>query len=217
MEPSVAISSETRPFLPSAAMRTCSSARKIGRGGDLGEELALRALRGQRSGVRSSCDSADLMSSSGLCRGPMLAARVASKWQLGPRDQAADDTLDGSPTCAAKTSVTPLSGPGGLVDERLEACGVLDGEIGQHLAVDLDAGLVEAVDKSAVGQPVLAHGRVDALDPQRAEACASSACGRDRRTASPSRPPAWRRGSCSCAGRSSPWRPSGLSCAWRGR
>ena len=34
--------------------------------------------------------------------------------------------------------------------------------------VDLDAGLAQAVDKSAVGKAVLAHGGVDALDPERA-------------------------------------------------
>src|SRR5262249_45423873 len=34
---------------------------------------------------------------------------------------------------------------------------------------DGNAGLVEAVDKSTVGHAVLAHGGIDALDPQRAE------------------------------------------------
>ena len=57
----------------------------------------------------------------------------------------------------------------GLVDQRLECRRVLDRDIRQHLAVDLDAGLRQAVNKSAVGQAVLAHGRVDALDPERAE------------------------------------------------
>ena len=81
----------------------------------------------------------------------------------------------------------------------------------------LDAGLVEAVDKSAVGHAVLAHRRVDALDPQSAERALLALAVAIVRTAAPSRPPAWRRGSCSCAGRNSPWRPSELSCAWRGR
>src|SRR5690606_35082657 len=39
----------------------------------------------------------------------------------------------------------------------------------QVLAVDLDAGLVQAVDQLAVGEPVLARGGVDARDPQAAE------------------------------------------------
>src|SRR5882757_2922659 len=58
---------------------------------------------------------------------------------------------------------------GGLVAERLEAGRVLDGEVGEHLAVYSDAREVQAVDKSAVGQSVLAHGGVDALNPERAE------------------------------------------------
>jgi hypothetical protein len=45
-------------------------------------------------------------------------------------------------------------------------CGrVVEGEGGEHLAVHLDTGLVQTVDKSAVGDPVLAHRRIDALDP----------------------------------------------------
>jgi hypothetical protein len=62
-----------------------------------------------------------------------------------------------------------LDGGGRLIGKRLETRRILHRELGQHLAVDLDPGLVEAVDKSAVGQPVLARGRVDALDPERAE------------------------------------------------
>src|SRR5690606_2061032 len=41
--------------------------------------------------------------------------------------------------------------------------------VGKHLAVDFDAGLVQAVDEAAVGQAMLADGSVDALDPQSAE------------------------------------------------
>ncbi len=45
----------------------------------------------------------------------------------------------------------------------------MDGEVGKHLAVDLDPGLREPADKSAVGQTVLAAAGIDALDPERAE------------------------------------------------
>src|SRR5690606_7995684 len=44
-----------------------------------------------------------------------------------------------------------------------------DGEVGQDLAVDFDPRLVQPVDKAAVGQAVLTHGGVDALDPERTE------------------------------------------------
>src|SRR5271167_4264802 len=57
----------------------------------------------------------------------------------------------------------------GLVDDRLERGWLVDGEIGQHLAVHDDPGFAEAGDKSAVGEPEAADGGVEALDPQSAE------------------------------------------------
>jgi hypothetical protein len=45
----------------------------------------------------------------------------------------------------------------------------VDGEIRQHLAIDNDARLGEAVDKSAVGQAERTNRRVDALNPECAE------------------------------------------------
>src|SRR5690606_41309176 len=54
-------------------------------------------------------------------------------------------------------------------NQRGESCGLGDREIGEHLAVDRDLSLAEAVDKSTIGQPVIAHRGVDALDPQGAE------------------------------------------------
>src|SRR6185295_1941076 len=57
----------------------------------------------------------------------------------------------------------------GRIDDRLECGRFSHGEIGKHLAVDLDPGLTEAVDKSAVGEAVFADSRIDALNPERAE------------------------------------------------
>ena len=45
----------------------------------------------------------------------------------------------------------------------------MDGEVGEDLAVDFDASLVQAVDEAAVGQAEFADGSVDTLDPQSAE------------------------------------------------
>src|SRR6476646_4472150 len=48
----------------------------------------------------------------------------------------------------------------------------MHGEIGHHLAVDVDAGLVETVDETGVGQRAFARfadGGIDALDPEGAE------------------------------------------------
>src|SRR5258708_3785147 len=57
----------------------------------------------------------------------------------------------------------------GLFSDRLERRRLVDGEVRQHLAVDRDARLGEAVDKDAVGHAERTHGGVEALDPQCAE------------------------------------------------
>src|SRR5579883_2157185 len=57
----------------------------------------------------------------------------------------------------------------GLFDDRGERGRLMDGEFGQDLAVDFDPGRGQPGDEAAIGQAVLAHGGVDALDPQRAE------------------------------------------------
>src|SRR6202051_1167276 len=57
----------------------------------------------------------------------------------------------------------------GLFGDRLERRRFGDGEIRQHLAVDRDARLGQAVDEDAVGHAERTHGGIEALDPQRAE------------------------------------------------
>src|SRR4051794_35538660 len=59
--------------------------------------------------------------------------------------------------------------PLGLLDNRRESRRLGDGEIGQDLAIHCDAGADEAGDEARIGQAVLAHRRVDALNPQGAE------------------------------------------------
>src|SRR4051794_3392138 len=59
-----------------------------------------------------------------------------------------------------------LSGGLGKASEGL---GVADGDVGQHLAVQLDAGQLEPVHEGPVAHPVLPRGGVDAGDPQAAE------------------------------------------------
>src|SRR5258707_12301153 len=56
-----------------------------------------------------------------------------------------------------------------LIHQSLERNWLVDRQIGQNLAVDLDPGAGEPGDKSAVGETMFAHGGVDALDPQGAE------------------------------------------------
>src|SRR5215217_3429764 len=57
----------------------------------------------------------------------------------------------------------------GALGESAEGLGVARGDVRQHLAVELDAGQLEAVHERAVGHPVLARGGVDAGDPEAAE------------------------------------------------
>src|SRR5262245_20094518 len=73
---------------------------------------------------------------------------------------------------SAKPVSTRGLAPRGLrssLDQAFEGCGLVHGDVGQHLAVELDPGLLQAVDQPPVGESVLARRRVDALDPQRAE------------------------------------------------
>jgi hypothetical protein len=73
-------------------------------------------------------------------------------------------------------------GSGGLGESRLdplhqglERLRLANGEIGEHLAVDLDPRPVDAVDELGVSEPVLARAGVDALNPEPAEAAFAGA------------------------------------------
>src|SRR5215210_6931367 len=57
----------------------------------------------------------------------------------------------------------------GALGESPEGLGVAHGDVGQHLAVQLDAGQLQAVHERAVAHALLAGGGVDAGDPQAAE------------------------------------------------
>ena len=56
-----------------------------------------------------------------------------------------------------------IEGGFGLFRDGRKAIRLIHGEIGKHLAVDVDAGLLEAVDDLAVAQLELARGGIDAL------------------------------------------------------
>src|SRR6185295_2403845 len=64
-----------------------------------------------------------------------------------------------------------LSGRGlpGFLGKTSERLGVADGHVRQHLAVELDAGGLQAVHELAVRHALLAGGGVDPDDPQAAE------------------------------------------------
>ena len=68
----------------------------------------------------------------------------------------------------------------GALDERGERGRIADGEVGEDLAVDLDARGVQAVDEPAVADAVLAAGGVDPLDPQPPEVALAGAAVAER-------------------------------------
>ena len=57
----------------------------------------------------------------------------------------------------------------GLIDQGLKRARFAHREIGQDLAVHLDAGQRDALHELGIGQPVLTHARIDPLDPQSPE------------------------------------------------
>src|SRR6185437_602212 len=80
-------------------------------------------------------------------------------------------------SCAASDIGRPQSGWQcglGFLDDRLKRRRLVDGEIGQHLAIDHHAGFRQAVDEAAVVEPEGSHRRVEALNPQRAERALAS-------------------------------------------
>src|SRR6476620_7818860 len=81
-----------------------------------------------------------------------------------------------SPSCVAvgaafgrAYSLCWLRGEGGLglFGDLSKRSDVVHGDVGQGLAVQLDAGLQQAVHEAAVAHAVHAGGRIDADDPQR--------------------------------------------------
>src|SRR5262249_30639567 len=85
-----------------------------------------------------------------------------------PRDEASRrGTVEGSGRLGS-VDVLGKRVLGGL-DQRGEGRRVVDGQVGQDLAVDLDAGQVQALDEPVVGHPVRAGRGVDPLDPELAE------------------------------------------------
>src|ERR1700761_7010005 len=145
--PSVASSAEIDPFLPSAATRAASSAPSSG------------ALSIAASVSRSRAERSDIPQ--GLPARPIAAPSH-------PR---------GRILASSKPSLANAAGRGGRRASgglRQRALRLLDdrGErrrLGEPLAVDFDPSRCKAGNKAAVGQPVLAHRRVDALNPQGAK------------------------------------------------
>ncbi len=56
-----------------------------------------------------------------------------------------------------------------FVNDSLESGGIVESEVGEHLAVDLDTGFVDKAHELAVAEVLHAGSGVDALNPESAE------------------------------------------------
>ena len=56
-----------------------------------------------------------------------------------------------------------------LFHDGLEGFGIVHGEVGEHLAVDLDTSLGELAHQDTVAHALQTSGSIDTLDPQAAE------------------------------------------------
>src|SRR4051812_35669260 len=76
----------------------------------------------------------------------------------------------GKPGWYTELTAADLSGVRGfrLLGQLGKSCRVLHRDVGQNLAIELDAGLLQPTDEAAVADAVLVGGGVDAHDPQRA-------------------------------------------------
>ncbi len=78
------------------------------------------------------------------------------------------------PKAPLRLRVNPPDMPGTALflyfcHDGLESLGIVHGELGEHLAVDLDAGCMDETHELGVGKILHACGGVDTLDPEGAE------------------------------------------------
>src|SRR6476660_3057488 len=162
--PSVLSSAETEPLLPSAEMRTASSAAS-----SLAEATAA-------SSSFSSC------AMSVMIPAPSVLAGHGRACPGHPRLACKKEGLDARHTGVRKHAVlrTPMAGHDdlktlrrqrglGFFHDRLKRRRLANGEVGQNLPVDRHAGLGQSGDKPAVVESERPHRGVQPLDPQRTE------------------------------------------------
>src|SRR5687767_11524487 len=102
-----------------------------------------------------------------------LSAEVITETKRAPMEGARESLVSAFARPASTRCVRAfgLYGRGlpGFLGKPSERLGVADGDVREHLAVELDAGLLEAVHELAVAHALLAGGGVDADDPQAPE------------------------------------------------
>src|SRR3954452_2809689 len=142
--PSVASRAEIEPFFPSAATRTASSAASSDAAAiwpRISDSSCDRSVMERSRGARMSSRLSHF-----VMPGPVPATHVFSrtrKQDVDGRDKPGHDGLVKTRYGGAKAYLRRQRGLG-LFGDRLECCRLVDGEIGEHLAVDGDAGLRQA-------------------------------------------------------------------------
>src|SRR5215468_9315319 len=160
-------SSETTPSLASASPTACGPSARNDRA---------RRRSARLASWRAAFALGERMLVSSEPRGSLMSCRpTPTEWPGDPEDSSTH-TAD-NPSGSWKWAVSG-GGAGGLgaggrrqgvlrhLDQCREGLRVGHRELGEHAAVYLDAGCLEALDESVVGHPVRPRRGVDALDPQ---------------------------------------------------
>src|SRR6185312_2653998 len=189
-EPSVFSAAVTMPLLPSRPTRNASSASSVSA---LSISASAATARLSRSSIDATLASPLPPLGRGLGEGRSCvnasSKRASMKFgaSLGPSPQSSPPRGEEANAKSAlpkqsgekALAFSPLdshhivsgrrsSGQRGLrfFGDRAKRLDVVHGDVGQHLAVDRDAGLQQAVDQAAVGQAELTGRRIDTHDPQ---------------------------------------------------
>ena len=125
--------SVSRPFLPRTSSSSASRRRDILAGRDRGERLVAQRLE---------------------IAGQVGEVHVRPSW-VGPGISEPSSVTDVEGSSSSRCGRPAGSGALGELDDPPEGGRVADREVGQDLAVDLDVGLLQAVDELAVGEAVL--------------------------------------------------------------
>src|ERR1700683_4013730 len=105
---------------------------------------------------------------------PFLPSQRTRASSSAARSPHAAMSLSACPVRAVRSATRPARSADaesglGLLRDGAKRRRVVAGDVGEHLSVDLPAGLPEAVDDAAVGEAVQTRRGVDARDPQRPE------------------------------------------------
>src|SRR5262252_2469343 len=160
-----------RPALSSRSMRACSSAARRASMADCSCSFAslMRAPAAGRSAAGSAPSAFSCSVSAPFF--PSQRTRASSSAARSPHAATSASASCVRAVRSAKSGLPSADTEGGLclLRQSAERRRVVHGDVGEHLAVDLDASLVQSVDDAAVGKSVDSGGGVDARDPQRAE------------------------------------------------